>query len=66
LPGDNKALAASNPERFYNPAYIGSKGWVALRLDRGTIDWDEVTELVIGSYRMIAPKLLAARVQFSP
>jgi hypothetical protein len=61
LPGDNKVLAASNPERFYMPAYIGSKGWVAMRLDRGKIDWEEVSELVIGSYRMIAPKTLAAR-----
>ena len=42
------------------PAYIGSKGWIALRLDRGDIDWDEVTELVTGSYRLIAPKRLAA------
>ena len=62
LPGDHKVLAASNPEKFYIPAYIGSKGWVALRLDRGEIDWDEVSELVIGSYRLVAPKGLAARV----
>ena len=62
LPGDNKLLASANPERFYIPAYIGSRGWVALRLDRGTIDWEEVTELVVGSYRMVAPKGLAARV----
>ena len=61
LPGDNKALAASNPERFYMPAYVGSRGWVALRLDRGEIDWEEVNELVVGSYRMVAPKALAAR-----
>ena len=60
LPGDNTALGAANPTRFYMPAYIGSKGWIALRLDRGDIDWDEVTELVTGSYRLIAPKRLAA------
>jgi hypothetical protein len=60
LPGDNTALAAASPERFYLPAYIGPKGWVALRLDKGDIDWDEVSELVTGSYRMVAPKRLAA------
>ncbi len=43
LPGDNAALAADQPARFYVPAYIGPKGWVALRLDMGEIDWDEVT-----------------------
>jgi len=60
LPGDNTALVAASPERFYMPAYIGPKGWVALRLDKGHIDWDEVSELVTGSYRMVAPKRLAA------
>jgi phosphoribosylglycinamide formyltransferase-1 len=61
LPDDNKRLAASDPDRFYIPAYIGSKGWVARRLDVGKIDWEEVSELVSGSYRLIAPKGLAAR-----
>src|SRR5690348_10039667 len=60
LPGDNTALVAASPEIFYMPAYIGPRGWVALRLDRGDIDWDEVSELVTGSYRMAAPKRLAA------
>lgn len=63
LPGDNAALAASQPGRFYLPAYIGPKGWVALRLDVGKVDWDEVTELVHGSYLLIAPKRLAALVE---
>jgi len=65
LPGDNTALAAASPERFYLPAYIGPKGWVALRLDKGDIDWDEVSELVTGSYRMVAPKRLAAAAKAS-
>src|SRR5262249_23390291 len=62
LPGDNKALIAAQPDRFYMPAYIGPKGWVALRLDVGTVDWDEVAELVATSYRLVAPKRLAALV----
>src|SRR5215472_18895676 len=62
LPGDNEALIAAQPDRFYMPAYIGPRGWVALRLDLGTIDWDEVAELVATSYRLIAPKRLAAVV----
>ena len=59
LPGDNEALIAAHPERFYMPAYIGPRGWVALRLDVGGLDWNEVAELVVGSYRLIAPKRLA-------
>jgi phosphoribosylglycinamide formyltransferase-1 len=58
LPGDNVALAAAQPARFYLPAYIGPRGWIARRLDRGRVDWDEVAELVMGSYRLIAPKSL--------
>src|SRR5689334_25129206 len=50
LPGDNKALAEAQPKRFYLPAYIGSRGWVALRLDVGKIDWEEVEELLSTSY----------------
>ncbi|HXN73721.1 MAG TPA: MmcQ/YjbR family DNA-binding protein [Candidatus Acidoferrales bacterium] len=61
LPGDNNALVAAQPERFYLPAYIGPRGWVALRLDRGAIDWKEVAELVAGSYQITAPKRLAAK-----
>jgi len=63
LPGDNTALISSNPAKFYMPAYIGSKGWVGLRLDVGEVDWDEVEELVIHSYLLVAPKRLAAAVR---
>lgn len=61
LPGDNNALVSAQPERFYLPAYIGPRGWVALRLDRGAIDWKEVAELVAGSYQLTAPKRLTAK-----
>ena len=63
LAGDNAALAAAQPARFYLPSYIGPRGWVALRLDVGEIDWDEVGELVAVSYRLVAPKRLAALVK---
>jgi hypothetical protein len=59
LPGDNKILVASDPEKYYLPAYIGPRGWVGLRLDIGKADWEEVKELVTGSYLQTAPKTLA-------
>jgi hypothetical protein len=62
LPGDNVALAAADPGRFYLPAYIGARGWVAFRLDVGEVDWDEVTELATGSYLLVAPKRLGALI----
>jgi hypothetical protein len=63
LPGDNAALIASDPAKFYLPAYIGPRGWVGLRLDAGPIDWDEVQELVAGSFLQAAPKRLAKFVR---
>jgi phosphoribosylglycinamide formyltransferase-1 len=63
LPGDNQRLTNAQPDRFYLPAYIASRGWVALRLDRDSIDWDEVKELLSSSYVLIAPKKLAQAVQ---
>jgi phosphoribosylglycinamide formyltransferase-1 len=65
LPGDNAALVRSDPKRFYLPAYIGPRGWVALRLDQGKVDWDEVAELMRTSYRLMASKRLAALINLS-
>ena len=63
LAGDNKRLVEAHPNRFYLPAYIASRGWVALRLDTGKVDWDEVRELLLGSYMLIAPSRLAEQVK---
>jgi hypothetical protein len=62
LSGDNARLIAADPNRFYMPAYLGARGWIGLRLDRGEIDWDEARELLIHSYLQIAPKRVAALV----
>lgn len=65
LPGDNKALVEAQPRRFYLPDYLASKGWVALRLDVGKVDWSEVRELLLSSYALMAPKRLAERMRAS-
>lgn len=62
LPGDNHALIRSDPDRFYMPAYVGPRGWVGLHLDRGDVDWEEVSELLRHSYLLIAPKSLGVKV----
>lgn len=64
LPGENNALAAAQPARFYLPAYIGPRGWVALRLDVGKVDWSEVSDLVLCSYQLVAPRRLAHGATF--
>jgi hypothetical protein len=63
FPGENKALVAAHPRKFYLPAYIGPRGWVGLRLDRGKVDWTEGRGLVTSSYLQVAPRRLAAAVE---
>ena len=60
-PGSQHVLVGADPSRFFAPPYVGPKGWVGVRLDDGP-DWDEVAGLVRRSYRLAAPKRLAALV----
>jgi hypothetical protein len=63
LPGENQFLVESGPGRFYLPAYIGSRGWIALRMDLATLNWNEVKELIRGSYIQTAPKRLVSLLE---
>jgi predicted DNA-binding protein (MmcQ/YjbR family) len=58
-PGDQQLLVASDPDRFFVPPYVGTKGWVGVRVDRA-VDWEEIAELAEDSYRLIAPASLVA------
>jgi predicted DNA-binding protein (MmcQ/YjbR family) len=58
--GAQAMLVDADAERFFVPPYVGNKGWIGLYLDRGRVDWDELAALVEQSYRLIAPKRLAA------
>jgi predicted DNA-binding protein (MmcQ/YjbR family) len=58
-PGLQAALVETDPNRFYVPPYVGSKGWIGVYLGDET-DWDELADLVEESYRMTAPKRVAA------
>jgi len=60
--GSQMVLVGADPQRFFVPAYVGTKGWVGMRLDNGP-DWDEVATLVKRSYRLTAPKKLAALIE---
>ncbi len=59
--GSQGILVGADPERFFVPPYVGHKGWVGMRLDSNP-DWDEVATVVKRSYRLIAPKRLAALI----
>lgn len=55
--GAQEALIASNPARYYRPAYVGRRGWVGMRLE-GKVDWDEAGGIIEDAYRAVAPKKL--------
>lgn len=57
---DQAELVASDP-RITVAAYVGRFGWMSVDLT-GRPDWSLVEELVRESYRLIAPKKLAALV----
>jgi predicted DNA-binding protein (MmcQ/YjbR family) len=61
-PGESSRLAVEHPERFFVPAYLGSRGWIGLWLDDPEPDWDEVERLVVEAYRLVAPKRLVAEL----
>lgn len=60
-PGAQEILVGADPELFFRPPYVGPKGWVGMRLDRGP-DWREVEALVRRSYGLTAPRRLAGRL----
>jgi predicted DNA-binding protein (MmcQ/YjbR family) len=64
-PVEREALLAEG-DRYFVPAYVGSKGWLGVRTDDPRTDWDEVAELIATSYCLIAPKRLAQRVTAPP
>src|SRR5262245_58756606 len=61
-PGSQAVLVGADPARFFVPPYVGPKGWIGVRLDTAPA-WDEVATLVRRSYRLTAPKRLAAQVE---
>src|SRR5205823_5969672 len=59
--GSQPVLVGADPERFFVPPYVGRRGWIGVRLDDRP-DWAEVAVLIKRSYRLIAPRRLAALV----
>jgi len=62
-PGMQQMLVEADPERFFRPPYVGHRGWLGMRLDRG-VDWDELAGIVEDAYAEVAPAKLveAARL----
>jgi phosphoribosylglycinamide formyltransferase-1 len=60
---EQQRLVRDDAHSFFVPAYLGSKGWVAIRLDLDEVDWETVSELARRAYQDCAPRKLAALVE---
>ncbi len=58
-PGVRDALVSAEPARFFVPPYVGHRGWLGIYLDV-PVDWDEIADLVVDAYRVVAPWRLVA------
>ncbi|MDQ3895270.1 MAG: MmcQ/YjbR family DNA-binding protein, partial [Actinomycetota bacterium] len=44
-----RMLVTADPDRFFVPPYVGRRGWIGVRLDRG-LDWDEIAGIAEDAY----------------
>lgn len=51
-------LVEADPELYYRPPYLAPSGWIGMRLDGETVDWDHVADRVAMSWELVAPARL--------
>jgi hypothetical protein len=60
--GMQAMLVEADPDRFFVPPYVGHRGWLGVRLDRG-LDWNELAGIAEDAYAEVAPKKLLEAAQ---
>ena len=55
--GVQQLLTGADPEKFFVPPYVGHRGWLGVRLDRG-LDWNELAGIAEDAYAEVAPAKL--------
>jgi hypothetical protein len=60
---EQRRLIRDDSESFFVPAYLGARGWIAIRLDLDGVYWDTVSELARRAFQSFAPRKLAALVE---
>ena len=53
--GMQEALVGGEPEHYFRPPYVGHRGWIGVRLDRG-LAWDNVAAAIEDAYDVVAAK----------
>lgn len=60
---EQRRQVRDDPDNFFVPPYLGSKGWIAIRLDADEVDWEVMTDFARRAYQAVAPRKLAALVE---
>ena len=58
------ALIEQDKDTWFRPAYNGASGWAGLILNRPDVDWEHAADWLRRSRAAVAPKRLAAMVEF--
>ena len=62
--GAQSMLVEADPDRFFVPPYVGHRGWLGVRLDRG-LDWNELAGIAEDAYAEVAPPKLVEAARAS-
>lgn len=58
--GFQAGLIEAAPQKFFNPPYVGVRGWIGILLDQ--VADDELASHIRQAWQLIAPKKLAAEM----
>jgi len=59
--GAQSALIETDPNTYFKPPYVGTRGWVGIELDR--VNDKDLTFHIETAWELVAPKRLLARVR---
>ncbi len=62
-PDEMTGLIEAQPDAYYWPKYYGASGWLALKLNRPDVDWDQVSDWLERSWRACAPPRLTKLIR---
>jgi hypothetical protein len=63
--GAQDLLVRAEPQRYFKPPYVGTRGWIGVYLDV-PVDWGAVAGHVEDAWRCVAPKKLLVEFDARP
>ena len=57
--GMRDGLVKAQPDQYFVPRYVGFRGWIGVRLDRG-LEWERIAGVIEEAYISVAPSRLVA------